>query len=180
MPDICIIRHGKASASWHECFDPGLSTTGQDQAQSVCQKFAMQPVRPVLTSPKLRAQQTAAYLAASWQIEAIIAEAMTELPSPEGGDRSIWLRQVMQGHWSQQSPAVQAWRLGVIECVLRQPTDALIFSHYVAINVLVGAALNDERCLVFRPDNCSITRLLVANGQISLIERGEEAATKVN
>jgi len=41
-------------------------------------------------------------------------------------------------------------------------------------------ALGDDRVMVFRPDNCSVTVFDVENGKLRLVERGHEAETKVN
>jgi hypothetical protein len=57
----------------------------------------------------------------------------------------------------------------------------VIFSHYVAINVLMGAATGDDRVVAFSPENCSVTVFDTAGSTLKLIEKGSEAAlTKVN
>ncbi len=57
----------------------------------------------------------------------------------------------------------------------------MIFSHYVAINVIAGAATDDGRVVVFSPDNCSVTVFETDGGKLALIEKGSEASlTKVN
>ncbi len=52
-------------------------------------------------------------------------------------------------------------------------------SHFIAINVAVGNATNDDRVISFRPDNCSRTVLEVIDGTLHLVERGQEAVTEV-
>ena len=39
--------------------------------------------------------------------------------------------------------------------------DAVIFSHFIAINVVVGAANRSEQVLSFRPDHASVTKVEV-------------------
>ena len=68
----------------------------------------------------------------------------------------------------------------VIAALASRTEDTVVFSHYIAINVAAGAALGDDRVVVFRPDNCSVTIMDTENGKLRLVERGHEAETKVN
>ena len=58
--------------------------------------------------------------------------------------------------------------------------DCIIFSHYVAINAAVGAAMNDDRMRIFGPDNCSVTTLSNSEGKLSVVELGRVADTHIN
>jgi broad specificity phosphatase PhoE len=60
------------------------------------------------------------------------------------------------------------------KAVLAHPTDAVMFSHFVPINVLVGHALHTEQVAVFRPDNGSVTLFETRARRIHLLERGCE------
>ncbi|HUJ48347.1 MAG TPA: hypothetical protein VLV55_14525, partial [Rhizomicrobium sp.] len=65
--------------------------------------------------------------------------------------------------------------------LLAIPEDTAVFTHYIAINVAIGAAAGDDRVVVFSPDNCSVTILETDGGVLRLIEKGREAPlTKVN
>ena len=46
-----------------------------------------------------------------------------------------------------------AWRSPLIATVLAVPTDTVVFTHFVAINALVGAASGDDAMIVFAPTN---------------------------
>jgi hypothetical protein len=73
------------------------------------------------------------------------------------------------------------WREHCIGTVTAITRDTVIFSHYVAINVIAGAATNDDRVIVFSPDNCSVTVFETDGTNLKLIEKGAEAPlTKVN
>ena len=74
---------------------------------------------------------------------------------------------------------VQAWRHAVLASLARLPEHAVVFSHFVAINVAVGEATGDDRVTTFSPDHCSVTVIDVADGTLRLVERGAEAATRV-
>lgn len=180
MATIRMIRHGKASGSWSSDPDPGLDDRGRRQAQALAEELQSLPPQKILTSPMLRAQETAAPVAESWQSSPVITEAVSEIPSPPGVEnRSLWLQAVMADRWSSQSAALRQWRNKLLSCLLAQTEDRLIFSHFVAINLAVGAALSDDRCLIFRPDHCSVTCLKLTDGRLELAELGSEAQTEV-
>lgn len=184
MARLYLVRHGKAEAGFGGGLDPGLDALGREQAELVAKR--LQPLGPcaILTSPLRRARETALPLARAWAREAIVEEAVAEVPSPGGmslEQRAAWLRDVMEGSWRDVDMALAAWRERAIETLAHQREDRVIFSHFVAINVAVGAAIGDDRVGVFSPDNCSVTILETADEGLRLIERGAEAPlTKVN
>lgn len=184
MSKIYMVRHGKAEAGFGGAMDPGLDALGREQAEAVAQKLkAIGPLQ-ILSSPLARTQQTAAPLAKLWGKTPVIEHAVAEIPSPNLGsleERAVWLRKLMAGSWRDVNPELASWREHCIATVAAIPQDTVIFSHYVAINVLAGAATKDDRVVVFSPDNCSVT-VFDADGQrLRLTEKGHEAAlTKVN
>jgi broad specificity phosphatase PhoE len=87
----------------------------------------------------------------------------------------------MSGSWRDASPELAAWSEHCIATVAAIACDTVIFSHYVAINVIAGAATKDDRVIVFSPDNCSVTVFETDGITLRLIEKGDEASlTKVN
>jgi broad specificity phosphatase PhoE len=68
----------------------------------------------------------------------------------------------------------------LVNALLAQSEDCIIFSHFVAINAAVGAATNDDRMRIFAPDNCSVTTLDNADGQLAAIDLGITADTHIN
>jgi broad specificity phosphatase PhoE len=136
-----------------------------------------------LSSPLARTQQTAAPLAKIWNKTLIIEDAVAEIPSPSISleERVVWLRKLMEGTWRTVNPELAAWREHCIATVTAIPQDTVVFSHYVAINVIMGAATKDNRVVAFSPDNCSVTVFETDSVSLKLIEKGVEAAlTKVN
>jgi broad specificity phosphatase PhoE len=184
MARIHMIRHGRAAAGFGESMDPGLDEFGQSQAEAVAEKLKALGRLPILSSPLARTQQTAAPLAKLWGAAPVIEDAVAEIPSPKGMTleaRVAWLRKLMAGSWRDVSPELAAWREHCIATVVAIPRDTIIFSHYVAINVIAGAALGDDRVVVFSPDNCSVTVFETDGAKLQLIEKGDEASlTKVN
>jgi broad specificity phosphatase PhoE len=183
MVRLYLVRHGKAEAGFGESHDPGLDDVGRAQADVVARELAPRGPLPILTSPLRRTRETAAPLAALWKHEPIIEEAVAEIPSPTDNlqERVAWLRQFMAGSWRNVTMDLAAWREEVIAALLAIGEDTVIFTHFIAINVAVGAATGDERVVVFSPDNGSVTSVENDGGVLRLIEKGREAPlTKVN
>jgi broad specificity phosphatase PhoE len=184
MARIYMIRHGRAEAGFGESTDPGLDTLGHLQAEVVAQKLASLGPLPILSSPLRRTRETAAPLAKLWNVEPVIEKAVAEIPSPRGmtlDGRVAWLRKLMAGSWRDVSCDLAEWREDCVAAVTEISRDTVVFSHYVAINVMVGAATGDHRVVVFSPDNCSVTVLETDGTKLALIEKGQEASlTKVN
>jgi broad specificity phosphatase PhoE len=178
-----MVRHGRAAAGFGESMDPGLDAVGHAQAEAVARELAPLGRLPLLTSPLRRARETAAPLASLWNIEPKIEEAVAEIPSPTDDlqTRVTWLRQFMAGSWRSATMDLAAWREDVIAALLAIGEDTVIFTHFIAINVAVGAAAGDERVLLFSPDNASVTIVENGGGELRLTEKGHEAPlTKVN
>ena len=95
-------------------------------------------------------------------------------------ERAAWLRGAMAGPWAALPPNLLRWRQQMIDCVLGFEQDTVAFCHFIAINVIVGAATADERLIVFRPDNGSVTRFSTDDGQLVLVDLGREGHTRVN
>ena len=106
---------------------------------------------------------------------------VAEIPSAERdlSDRARWLRRIMLDRWSRLDPSLRAWREAMIDCVVNFDADCVVFCHFVAINVIVGAATGSDDVITFRPDNGSVTTILAENGTLGLIALGREADTRV-
>lgn len=182
MTRLHLVRHGRAAAGWNTDPDPGLDAVGLDQATAAGQRLAPLGRLSILTSPMLRCRQTAAPLAEAWQVEARIEPAVGEIPSPEGiamAERVEWLRVAMGGTWPDLGPRYVTFRDGVVSFVSSLTTDSVIFSHFVAINAAIGAALGDDRLVIRRLDNCSVAIIDVIDGALQLVESGDEADTLI-
>ena len=184
MPTIVLVRHGRAEAGFGSHRDPGLDDLGRAQAEATAEELAARfekPV-PIYSSPLKRAQETAATLARRWESEMILEPRVAEIPSPTEDlrERARWLQGVMAGKWTDFPPELLRWRQELIDCVLGFETDAVVFCHFIAINVVVGAATGAEELIVFRPDNASVTDVAADAGKLELIALGVEANTQIN
>jgi broad specificity phosphatase PhoE len=174
MAKIYLVRHGEASAHWTEATDPGLSGRGVEQARAAARTLAPLGPLAMASSPLRRARETAAPLEAAWQTTARIVAAVGEVPSPAIpiADRSAWLEQLTQGGWNAAGRELLAWRGTLLDYLTGCAIDIVVFSHYVAINAAVGAALGRDEVAPFAPANASITILDNGGGRLRLIEQG--------
>jgi broad specificity phosphatase PhoE len=182
MARLYLVRHGEASAAWHVAADPGLSALGQRQAEEAARKLVRFGPLDILSSPLLRARETAAPTSRIWDRRIAIADDVAEIPSPDDlplSERQKWLAELMQVGWAKAGAPQRKWREALIGFLAAQPRDVAIFSHFVAINVAVGAALGRDELITFRPANASITVIDAENGRLALIEQGEEATSVV-
>ncbi|NDB27615.1 MAG: histidine phosphatase family protein [Actinobacteria bacterium] len=183
---IALVRHGRASAGWDTAVDPGLDDLGRAQAKDAAKKlelvFAGQPVQ-IISSPLLRCQQTAEPFADLRTKPVRVCAEVAEIPSPSGVEMSgrvDWLRVAMQGTWADLGSEYVAFRDSVVKFVRSLETSTVIFSHFIAINAVIGALTSDDRLVIRSLDNCSITMLeRDADGNLRVAQTGHEADTLI-
>ncbi|MFM9225267.1 MAG: histidine phosphatase family protein [Actinomycetota bacterium] len=187
MSRIHLVRHGRAAAGWDADPDPPLDDTGRAQALAVAGRLSGLATRRIYSSPLLRCQQTAFPLAAAWSVEATIEPGVAEIPSPDGHtlqSRVEWLREAMAGTWTELAARSGAhyadFRRAIADTLRAMPGDAVVFSHFIAINAVIGVATGDDRLVIASLDNCSVTTVEIhGDGRIELIETGGEADTLI-
>ena len=182
MPRIYLVRHGQAAGGFGDDLDPGLSDLGWSQARAARDTLAGEGPLDVVSSPLRRCQETANPLCEQWGVTPTIVEAVAEIPSPTDdlAARTEWLRSIMPGTWGDIGDAsLEKWRQNCVLAVQTLQKDTVVFSHFIAINVIVGNIQQDDRMVVFRPNNCSITTIDVNAGGMSLVSLGDEAETQV-
>lgn len=187
MPKIHLVRHGRAAAGWNVDPDPVLDELGRRQAQEVSEKlFALGPL-PVVSSPLRRCRETSQPLAARWSVDVVVEPRVAEIPSPEGHTletRIDWLRAAMAGTWAQvvasDGQRYADYRANLLGALAAMPTDTVVFSHFIAINVVIGAATNDDRMVIASLDNCSVTTVSSdGRGGFTIDTVGNEADTLI-
>ncbi|HEY7626713.1 MAG TPA: histidine phosphatase family protein [Ilumatobacteraceae bacterium] len=182
MTRLYLVRHGRATAGWSVDPDPGLDDVGKLQARAVAERLNPVGPLPIITSPFRRCRATAVPLASLWNVDAPVVDAVGEIPSPEGvdmADRVDWLRAAMAGTWSDLGARYVGYRDGVVTALVGLGGDTVVFSHFIAINAAIGAALGDDRLVVRSLDNCSVTVVDVVAGALQLVESGHEADTLI-
>jgi broad specificity phosphatase PhoE len=182
MARLTLVRHGRAAGGWDDDPDPGLDDVGWDQAEALSEVLGPGGPLPILTSPMRRCRETARPLAARWGVDPVVEPGVTEIPSPPGvadGQRVPWLRAAMTGRWEVLGHRYMSWRDRVVATILSLDRDAVVISHFVAINAVIGAATGDDRVVIRSLDNCSRT-VIEANGTgLVLVEGGHEADTLI-
>lgn len=182
MALVHLVRHGRAAAGWDTDPDPGLDDVGVEQARRLVEQLAPLAPRPVVSSPLRRCRETAAPLAARWGVEAVIDETVREIPSPTGvpmDQRIDWLRDAMNGTWTDLGPRYLAYRDGVLDSIASHSVDAVVVSHFIAINAVIGACLGDDRLVSRSLDNTSVTVVETTSSGLALVETGREADTLI-
>jgi hypothetical protein len=97
-----------------------------------------------------------------------------------------WLKEAMLGSWQDLnrsappgSPDYLAWRQALLNALARMSGDAVIFTHFIAINVVVGSAQLRDDVVCFRPDHASVTCVDMVNEGVRLLELGRQSDTTV-
>jgi broad specificity phosphatase PhoE len=164
--------------------DPSLDEVGKSQAAAVAEELAglLEPC-PIVTSPLARCQETASYLASRWGVQPAVEARIAEIPSPAGvamADRVQWLRQAMAGKWADLEAEHRVYRDHLVKFVSDVEGPIVMFTHFVAINALIGHVLGIDDVLTKSVDNCSVTILeQIAGGGLVLVEHGREADTLI-
>jgi broad specificity phosphatase PhoE len=178
---LILVRHGRAAAEWDADHDPGLDDTGRAQADAMALLLAPRGPLPIVSSPLKRARETAEALERSWGSIARVDPAVGEIPSPTSDlkARGRWLREVLQGTWSAAPAEMVSWRESVLDWLCGRKDDAVITTHYVFVNVAIGAATADDRIVCCHPDNASITEVDVLDGVLTVGHLGDQAVTTI-
>ena len=189
MAKLYLIRHARPAAKWGEDPDPGLDAVGQQQAEATALTMEKTLDRmPIYTSPLRRCRETARPLELLWRQPAEVLEAVAEIPSPllDLHARQQWLEQAMRGTWHELNDLVSsgstdylAWRQTLLDSLARLSQDSVIFSHFIAINVVIGVAYARDDVVCFRPDHASITCVEADNGSLRVVQLGRQTNTTV-
>jgi broad specificity phosphatase PhoE len=174
--DIYLVRHGEASVPWSEAkaTDPGLSDLGREQAASVARELASLRSLRLISSPLLRAQETAMPLGRRWDAPTRIDDRYREVPlSAETAKRKAWLINVMRARWHDVDDSIAAWRSAAWDALMALEHGAVIFTHFMLINAIVSRVTEDQRLVCFEPDYASVTHLRVGHdGSCEIVSRG--------
>lgn len=184
MARLYLVRHGEPTGSWGTSadLDPGLSPLGHEQAAAAADRLRLLTPRQIVTSPLRRAAETAAPLASALSMQPEVVDRVAEIPSPANialQARGEWLRHVMSRTWEDVEPGLVRWRQAALDYLMSLSADTAVFSHYVLINVAVGAAIGDERVHCFAPTHASVT-VLDTNGRgLTLVELGATGTSAI-
>jgi len=182
MPRVWLVRHGHAAAGFSDEHDPGLDDVGRAQASAMATMLGPRGPMPIVVSPMRRTLETATPLEAAWGVAARVDPRVAEIPSPTDDlhERGAWLSQAMAGTWADLGPAYEAWRDHLVAAMADLDHDTVVVSHFIAINALVGRAVDDDRVMHIALGNCSVTTIDVESpGHLAVVELGAQAVTEV-
>jgi broad specificity phosphatase PhoE len=95
----------------------------------------------------------------------------------------VWLREAMAGTWAQVAQRSGAHYTQYVDELAERISsiqeDTVIFSHFVAINAVIGRATQNDAVMIASLDNCSVTTFDVSGGVLTLLETGGEADTLI-
>ncbi len=189
MARLYLVRHAHPSAGWGEDADPGLDAAGREQAEATARKLATTlDSMPIYTSPLRRCRETALPLEQLWECRARVFEPVAEIPSPpvDRQGKRRWLEQAMLDTWQGMnrsappgSPDYLAWRQDLLDGLSRIAQDSVVFTHFIAINVVVGAAQGHDDVVCYRPGHASVTCVEMGVEGVRLVELGRQSDTGV-
>ena len=176
MTRVVLVRHARPAAAFDAELDPGLDDTGRRQAGALADQLGARAPLVVVTSPRRRARETAVPLAARWGAVPTVAPAFSEIPSPmrEPSARGEWIRTVLGARWSELELELELvrWRVELLEMLRDVRADTVVFTHFVAINTVVGAATGSDRVTSFSPAHASVTEVEVARDALTVVSLG--------
>jgi broad specificity phosphatase PhoE len=183
VTDIWLVRHGEAAASFDQDTDPPLSLLGREQAAGSAEYLSrcVPNNAQLLSSPKLRAQQTGEPFATLRTAALDIDSRFIELPSPGAlTERKDWIQRVLKGRWSDLPESVHDWQRDIVKAVQLLQGPTVIFSHFLVINTVAAHMSGEDAVLQCLPANGSVHHLRVAEGCWQWIEQGEMLQSVVN
>ena len=181
MTRLLLVRHAHPSANWDRDTDAGLDALGDRQARALVDALGPTGPWPIVVSPLRRTRRTATPLAEHWGVTPLVEPAVGEIPSPVAdlAGRGAWLGEVLAGRWTAADPALHRWRDALLDVLRAFEVPTVVVSHYVAINVAVGAATEDDRVVTFSPGHTSVTELSLDDGRLRVVALGDQATTTI-
>ena len=172
---LILVRHGKPDGTWGQDPDPGLDARGREQSEAIADALEGLGPLPIVVSPLRRTLETAAPLARRWHVTPTVEVGVGELTAPPDPtpDHATWLHSLMTGRGADAPAVMTPFRERVLGAIRSITTDAVVVTHFLAINAIVGDAIGDDRVTIFAPAHCSRTVVEVVAGELRLLELGE-------
>jgi len=173
VKQLIFVRHGMPDEGHlTRPHDPPLNEIGLRQAEELAKHLSRAGVDLIVSSPQMRAQNTAAPLAAALRLPIETVNDLAEVDLYTDRYRSPQtIRQEYPDRWAAflESPANffgrddKSFRLGVVSAVTdvmaREATTIALFTHGTPIRTMVQHARGPGRVARFTIGHCSITRL---------------------
>jgi len=171
--------------------DPELTDRGTEQAQRLAAWLAFEPIDAIVSSPLLRAVDTAAPIAKSCGVEVEVVEGLIEYDS--NSDHYIPMEELrvtkddrwqamVDGRWDQFGADLpEVFRARVDETVTELITRfagkrVVAVCHGGVINVALGSVLGVVQPLWFEPGYTSLSRMIASRSGIRSVASLNELA----
>ena len=169
--EIIVERHCEDESSFGTHPDPALSKNGVEQSLKLIHHGQLQSLEDFIfiSSPKLRAIETAKPIANKFNKEIKIDKTFIEIPSEniETDQKQNWLKQLVQKEKKQLPSNIKLWEKNIYEKIKSFHQNTIIFSHFMVINSILSTLSNKNNLLYFYPGYCSITKIININGKLN-------------
>ena len=133
--EIIFIRHGEAESSFGTHPDPALSKNGVEQSLKLIDHDQLQSLEDFIfiSSPKLRAIETAKPIANKFNKEIKIDETFIEIPTEdiEMNKKQEWLKQIIRKEKNQLPNNIKLWEKNIFQKIKSFHKSTIIFSHFM-------------------------------------------------
>ena len=167
--EVIFIRHAEASSSWGDHPDPGLSDYGITQSKKLINRSELIKLDDYsfISSPKLRAINTARPLAKKFKKDLIIENTFTEIPSSniERENKQDWLKNILHMNKNDLPENVAKWKDNIISKTKAFSKNSVVFTHFMVINALLSELNSENKLLYFYPDYTSIVKITIEDGE---------------
>ena len=182
--EVIFIRHAEACSSWGDHPDPGLSDNGIAQSKKLINRPELKRLDDYsfISSPKLRAINTARPLAKKFEKELIIENIFTEIPSPniEPENKQDWLKNILQMNKNDLPEKIVKWKDNIISKTKALSQDSVVFTHFMVINALLSELNSKTKLLYFYPDYTSIVKITIEDGEFINFSIDKDKKTFIN
>ena len=169
--EIIFVRHGEAESSFGAHPDPALSKNGVEQSLKLIDHDQLQSLEDFIfiSSPKLRAIETAKPIANKFNKEIKIDETFIEIPTEdiEMNRKQEWLKQIIRKEKNQLPNNIKLWEKNIFQKIKSFHKSTIIFSHFMVINSILSTLSNNKNLLYFYPDYTSVTKIIKLNGELN-------------
>ena len=182
--ELIFIRHGEASDAWNNHPDPGLSKTGISQSNDLLNNKDLEFLEKYsfISSPKLRAIETARPLAKKFNKKLKIDNDFIEIPSKniDLNDRQEWIQEIIKTNKKDLPDYVKLWSKNIYKKTISFKNNSIIFTHFMVINALISEITSSETLLYFHPGYTSIVKIKIAENRIQSFFIQESKKTHIN
>ena len=162
--EIIFVRHGEAESSFGTHPDPALSENGVQQSLELIRHDQLQSLEDFIfiSSPKLRAIETAKPIANKFNKKIKIDETFIEIPTEniEMDQKQDWLKQIAQKKKNQLPDKIKSWEKNIFKKIKSFHQNTIIFSHFMVVNSILSTLSNNKNLLYFYPGYTSVTKII--------------------